>query len=203
MDVTMIKTILLTVSVTLAVVGFVASMFLNTILGAFSLTATSIAAMNSLQVSQGIVQKMKDRNKDKKLDLAKQFVKRSSKRVGATASAAATTIPGVAVVAVAIVSTGLEVSHYCDQQRELQSDSNILDGTNIDFDTKQCLEAAKEDAKAIWEEVKKLSTDGLTSAVKEPSKFSEEIMDRVRKALESAGGTASEVWDEIHVWLTK
>ena len=67
----MIKTIFLTVSVTLAIAGFAASMFLHTILGAFGFAATSIAAMNSLQASQRIVQKMKDRHKAKKLDLAK------------------------------------------------------------------------------------------------------------------------------------
>lgn len=199
----MIKTIFLTVSVTLAVVGFVASMFLNTILGAFGLAATSIAAMNSLQASQRIVEKMKERHKHRKLDLAKQFVKRSSKRVGATALAAAIPNPKWAVGAVIVVGTGLEVSQYCDQQREFQDDSNVLDGTDIDFDAKQCLEAGKEDAKAIWEEVKKSSTDGLTSAMKGSSKFSEETMDRIRKALTSAGGTASEVWDEFHIWLTK
>src|SRR5687767_8409402 len=104
---TMIKTILLTASVTLAVCGFVAAIFLNAILGVFDMAATSIATMNSLQASDRIVQDMRERHKQKKLNLTKQLVKRSSQRVGATASAAAIPIPYVTVVAVVIVATGV------------------------------------------------------------------------------------------------
>jgi hypothetical protein len=109
----------------------------------------------------------------------------------------------VAVVAVAIVATALEVSDYCDEQGELHGESNVLYGTDIAFDTKGCLEASKDDARAIWEEVKKSSTSGLTSALEESSRFTDNVTERIRKALTSAGGTASEVWAQVRLWLRK
>jgi len=199
----MIKTIFVTASVTLAVCGFVAAVFLNTILGVFGMAATSIATINSLQASEQIVKNMRERHKHKKLNLTKQLVKRSSQRVGATASAAAIPIPYVTVVAVVIVATGLEVSHYCDQQSDLQGDFNVLYGSDIAFDAEQCFEASKNDAKAIWEEVKESSTGGVTSAMKGSSKFRDDVLDQIGKHLTSAGGTTSELWDKLHFWLTK
>jgi hypothetical protein len=62
----MFKTIFLTVCATLAISGFVAYIFLHTILGAFGLATASIAAMNGLQASERIVQQMKERHKYKK-----------------------------------------------------------------------------------------------------------------------------------------
>jgi hypothetical protein len=203
MDDTMIKTIFLTASITLAVCGFVAAIFLNTILGVFNMAATSIATMNSLRASEQIVKNMKERHKHTKLNLTKQLVKRSSVRVGATASAAAISIPMMAVVAVAMVATGLEVSHYCDQQSELQGDFNVLYGSDIAFDEEQCFEASKNDAKAIWEEVKESSNGAVASAMKGSSKFRDEAMDQIGKHLTSAGGTASEIWSKLRFWLTK
>jgi hypothetical protein len=48
----MIKTVLFTFTVTIAMVTLVATLFLNTILGAFGLAATSIETLQNLKTSQ-------------------------------------------------------------------------------------------------------------------------------------------------------
>ena len=57
----MIKTIFLTITATIAVVIFVASLFLNTILGIFGMAATSIETLQNLKTSQQVVDRMKTR----------------------------------------------------------------------------------------------------------------------------------------------
>ena len=91
--ITMIKTIFFTFTATMAVVTLVATLFLNTILGAFGLAATSIETLQNLKTSQQIVKRMKTRQAQKKLKVTKRFAKRPAKRIASAAVAAATVAP--------------------------------------------------------------------------------------------------------------
>ena len=66
----------------------------------------------------------------KKSRITKRFVKRSGKRVASGALAAAT----VGTVAVVAAMTTIEIADYCEEQKELQADLDILDGTSTEFD---------------------------------------------------------------------
>ena len=105
----------------MAVVTMVATLFLNTILGAFGLAATSIETLHNLKTSQQIVKRMKTRQAQKKLKVTKRFAKRPAKRIASAAAAAAAATVGT--IGVAVAATALEANDYCDEKRKLQEDS--------------------------------------------------------------------------------
>lgn len=167
----MIKTVLLTFSVTIAAVILAASFFLNTLLGTFGLVAMSIDKMQQMQAAQGLVKKMKDRTSEKKSLATKKFVKKAGKRVATAAAAAAT----VGTAAVAFVLVGLEVDDYCDEQKELQDDENLLNGTEIEFDLGKCAFQASEDVRTNLSEMKSSATGALSKGLEELQNYSNEV----------------------------
>ena len=76
----MIKVILMSISATLLVVAFTASMFLNSILGVFGLASTSIDALSNLHENKQILDVVKTRHEKRKLNASKKFLKRTSKK---------------------------------------------------------------------------------------------------------------------------
>ena len=201
MGTTKMKAILLTFSATLAVVAIVATMFLNTILGAFGLAATSIDSLQNLQASQKVVERMKKRHSQKKLETTKKFAKRSTKRVTATALGAAT----IGTVAVAATMISFEVYDYCEEKKEMQEEENVLFGTNIDLDFNKCIEKGKEDSKSILSELKTSSVKAVSSAFSTTAQYSVEKWDAVRdasvEALQSTGAAAAGLWGSAKSWL--
>lgn len=197
----MIKTILLTFSITLSTVTLIAYLFLNTILGAFGLTATTIDALQNLKSSHFVAQQMKMRHKQRKLKATKRFAARSGKRVASTALAAAT----IGTVAVITTMTYLEVSDYCEEKQDLQEDANILYGTKVEFDFDQCVEEGKEDSKRIMSEAKQYSIETASTAFDSTVRYSAEkwavIKDATMQTLQSTGEGASELWDSTKSWL--
>ena len=145
----MFKVIFMSISTTLLVVVFIASIFLNSILGVFGLASTSIETLNNLHDSKQIVDKVKTKHKAKKLKISK-YAKRTSRRISASAISAATI--GTAAVVVAVV--GFEVVDYCDDKEDLHEFENILFKTDKEYDYGECLSEAKNDTKAIIESVK-------------------------------------------------
>ncbi len=195
------KTILLTFSVTLAATALAASLFFNTILGAFGLTTTSISALQNLKNSQLITERMKKRHKQKKIKTTKRFAARSGKRVASTALAAAT----IGTVAVVATMTYLEVSNYCEDKQDLQQDANILYGTEVEFDLNQCVKEGEEDSKRILSEVKEQSIETASSAFDNTVQYSAEKWAAIKtasmQALQATGDGASELWDSTKSWL--
>ena len=145
-----VKATLGAISVTIIAIAMTATLFLNSILGVFGLISTSVSNLASLKESQLVVNRMKDRHKVKKDNVSKRFVKKSSKRVASTAVAAST----IGTVAVVLTVASLEVSDYCDENKELAEDENILYGTENEFDYESCLKEGKDHAITIMELVK-------------------------------------------------
>ncbi|WP_020681283.1 hypothetical protein [Marinobacterium rhizophilum] len=151
------KTIFWSVSVTLATVTLVASLFLNSVLGLFGLAATSVETLQELRSSQQVVEQLKHRHQKKRASVSKRLVKRSSKRIGATMLAAAT----VGTVAVAATVVGLEVADYCEEKQSLNETESILYGTDEVFDMEQCLGEAKQELTGLLVDARDASIEAV------------------------------------------
>ncbi|MGB5198417.1 MAG: hypothetical protein WBN68_11080 [Sedimenticolaceae bacterium] len=197
----MFKTIFLTFSLTLTAVGLAASLFLNSILGLFGLAATSVGTLSSLQASQQIVEKMKQRHLRKKARVSKRFVKRSGKRVASAALAAAT----VGTVAVAVAMTSMEISDYCEEKETLQKDANLLYGTDVAFDLETCIEESQDDANAILSEATDTVMQTVEDAFDKTGEYSREAWANVKRAtgdaLDSTSGALSDIWESAKSWF--
>ena len=197
------KKILLSICSTLAIISMVFSLFLNTILGVFGLAATSVQSLQKLKASQEVVQRMTKRHETKKLKASKKIVKRAGKRIGAAAFAAAT----VGTVAVAAIVTGLEITDYCDEKEELQNDANILYGTDVEFNNRQCVAQAKDDSIAIYYELKSSSSTAVSTAFQKTSEYSAEnwrcLVEASRESIDSTKEVTSSLVDRAKTWLSK
>ena len=195
------KTVILSVAATLVAVGLAAALFLNTILGVFGLAATSIDALQNLRASQQVVEKMKKRHAQKKLDVSRKLAKGSAKRVASTALAAAT----VGTVGVAVTMASFEVAKYCEEKEELQDDANILYETNVAFDFDRCIEEGKKDSKRMLEGLKNSSVEAVADAFDESARYSSETWAAIRaasvEAFQAAGAAVGELWDATRAWL--
>lgn len=195
------KTILVTFTVTIAAVFLAANFFLNSILGVFGLAATSVETLQGLQASQQVVNRMVNRHKSKKVKVTKRFAKKASGRVASTALAAAT----IGTIAVVVTMTALEVEDYCEEKQELQEDENLLNGTQVEFDYKQCYEAGIEDTKFIYNELKNSSVKALSTAFNSTAQYSSTKWNAIKEAgmeaMQSSGTAASNLWDSTKSWF--
>jgi len=157
----MFKTIFFTLSSTITICAFIASLFLNTILASFGLVSTSIESLNSLHNSKKVVEQMKTRHKAKKKNFSKKFTKRAGAKLSSTATSA---IPVIGVIGAIVAVAGLEASYYCEDKKELQEDENVLFGTNELFDNDQCLAEAQQDSKEIVADAKEAVSQSLSDA---------------------------------------
>ena len=197
------KTILLTFTTTMAALTFAANLFLNSILGVFGLVTTSVDTLTNLQSSQKIVEKMKTRHKAKKLDITKNFAKRTSKKLASTALAAAT----IGTVAVVVTVASIEVADYCEEKKSLQEDYNILYGTKQEFDFNHCLEEGKNESKMMLEEIKLSTTEAVNSAMSSTVEYSNEkwlaIKEASAEVFKSSEIATNELWSSLKEWMTQ
>jgi len=91
------------------------SLILNTILGAFGLTATSIETLQNLKTTQQDVERITKRQVQKKPKVTMRFAKHPAKSISSATVAAAT----VDTVGVAVAMTALVANDYCDEKYEL------------------------------------------------------------------------------------
>ena len=178
----MLKTILITFSVTAGTLALAAHLFLNSLLGIFGLAATSVETLVQLQASQRIVEIMKARHLRKKNRITKRFVKRSGRRVASTALAAVT----MGTFAVAGVMTSMEISDYCEQKRTLQDDANLLYGTDVAFDFERCLYESADDAKAIIDEATDTVTTKISNAFASTVNYGSRVWANIKAATNNA-----------------
>lgn len=197
------KTIFLTFTTTVAVISFAASLFLNSILGAFGLAATSVETLTKLQSSQKIVEQMKTRHQAKKRDVTKNFAKKSSKKIASTALAAAT----IGTVAVVVTVASIEVADFCEEKKSLQEDANILYGTKDEFDFDNCLEEGKQDSKIMLDEIKDSTIASANEAIDSTIEYSNEqwlaVKEASAKAFKSSEIATSELWFSLKEWMTQ
>jgi len=160
-----------------------------------------VDTLSELQASQQIVDKMKQRHKAKKRDLTKNFAKRSSKKVASTALAAAT----IGTVAVAVTMASLEVSAYCEEQKSLHDDENILYGTDAEFDLNSCIANGKNESKRLFDEVKNSTTQSVADAMKSTAVYSREKWNAIeqisREVFASTSAVTDNFWTSIDVWM--
>jgi hypothetical protein len=145
---------------------------------------------------------MKDRHKVKKDNVSKRFVKKSGKRIASTAVAAST----IGTVAVVLTVASLEVSDYCDENRELLEDENILYGTEKEFDYHSCLEEGKDNVITIMESVKNDSSVAVRSAWENARTYSNEMWDELKEmsigAFNSTTEATVDLWDSLKEWVS-
>lgn len=198
----MIKIILITFSAAISVVVFVASMFLNSILGAFGLVSTSLDTFNNLHETKQIMDVVKKRHKTKKLNASKRFVKRTTQKVAA--SAASAIIPGIAVGTVMVTVIALEAVDYCNHKEELHNDGNILFGTDNSFDYDTCMNEAKNDASEIMTSAKKAVPELVSSTWNDTKNISIDTWEATKGAGLNAWSITSskseKIWSSLINW---
>ncbi len=186
---------------TVAAIVFVASLFLSQILGVFGLAATSVAALQKLQVSQQIVEKMQNKHSARKLRVSKKFARKAGKRVASTALAAATV--GTAAVAVAMI--GIEADDYCAEKKELQQDGDLLYGTETKFDADNCVDEARQALKAIAKEAIDAVPEVVSDAIGASAEYSAEAWAAAKeastRAIQSGSEETSRRWESARSWL--
>jgi len=197
------KTIFLTFTTTVAALTFAASLFLSTVLGAFGLAVSSVESLAQLQSSQKVVEKMKTRHKAKKLDVTKNFAKRSAKKIASTALAAAT----IGTVAVVVTVASIEVADYCEEKKSLQEDYNILYETTAEFDFDQCIKEGKEESKIVLDEIKNSTISSANAAIDSTVEYSNEqwlaIKEASANAYKSSEMATNELWFSLKEWMTQ
>jgi|TARA_B110000208_G_scaffold101112_1_gene126070 cytochrome c biogenesis factor len=197
----MIKTIFMTISATLIVVTFVVSTFLNGILGLFGLTSTSVETLNSLKNAKHSVENLKKRHKAKKLSVSKKYVKRASKKIASSALAAAT----IGTAGVVVIIAGLEASDYCEDEKELNKDENILYGKNKEFNNQECLDTANENTKQIIQSVKETVPKVADEAWEKTKNYSSQTLDTTKRmgniAWQSSQNTLKDLWKKFNEYI--
>jgi hypothetical protein len=195
----MIKTIIISISATIAIVFFTLSVALNSALGLFGLTSTSIASLKNFNTTRKelvknkkklakqnkLVKKVKQRHKAKKLNISKKFAKRTGKKIASTAVSAAT----IGTFAVISTVAYLEINDYCEDKKELFEDEKILFGKSGEFNFKQCVKVATKDADVIMNSIGKETSD----AVKKSWLSTKKAFGNKWKDLSSSG---EELWDK-------
>jgi len=164
----MMKSILLTFTVTMSGVAIAATLFLNTILSTFGLVSTSVDTFNSLKSSQIVMEKMQNRHQIKKRNITNKLAKRSGRRIASASLAAAT----IGTVAVAATMTGFEIHDYCEEQASLQIEHNILYGGTTEFDFDTCLEQGQIESARILADVKQSTSDMVTEVMHSATDYS-------------------------------
>lgn len=193
----MFKVIFTTISATLIAVSLAASLFTNTILGAFGLVSTSLETLITLQDSHQKIGEVKKRHQSKQNNASKKFIKRSSQKIASSAVSAAT----IGTAAVVITVAGLEVHYYCEDKKELQEDENLLFGRDIQFDYKNCMRDAKKDSDEIILSVKKAVPEAVDNAWEQTKDFSNETLESTKKmsadAWISTLNASSDLWESL------
>lgn len=202
-DIKMIKTIFVTFCVTFTALAVTATLFLQTILAAFGLVATSIETLQNLKASQQVVERMKAKHADRKTQASKRFVKRSGKRVASATLAAAT----VGTAGVVIAVTAVEIADYCEEKRELVADAMILYGTDDEFNFLACVNEAKDDVAIIWDEASDATVSAVSKAVDSSAQYGmahwESIKDASQQAYQSSSTLLLNTWVRMNGWFAE
>ena len=209
----MYKTVIITIASTITIGSLVLYLFLNSILGTFGLAATSIETLNNLQESKKILEVIKTRHTTRKLNISKRFIKRSTKKVTASAVSAAS----IGTAAVVITVAGLEILDYCDEKKELHDEDNILFKRDDVFDYSECLNQAQDDSTEIIASVKESVPEMVSKAWESTKNISESTWEKIQEISISAwvstkdassnawditSETTQEVWSSLLEWAT-
>ncbi len=148
-------------------------------MGLLGYSAIPLSELAKLKTSSQVVDKMKARHKTKKVNATKKFYKKAGKKVSVTAVSAAT----LGTVAVVGTLTYLEISQYCEEQKELIDEENILFSTDMAFDAESCMSSAKEDSIKITDEAIKAIKQTSIEATRTIIDNADEFLEPSRKEL--------------------
>ena len=116
--------------------------------------------------------------------------------------------PGLlAVGAVFVTMTSLEVADYCEDKRELMKDADALDGTLTQFDNNQCALEAKRDVKIMMDEARRSSDVVIRNALDETAGYGESKWTQLKalsmRAMQTTEQAAEALWDAVKRPLVK
>ena len=127
---------------TLLITGTIIILAYKSVLGVFGMGVESIETLANLKNSHKTVQRIKQTHIEKKNKIRKKYIKRGKKRL-ASASGGVIPVVGSLIVAGAVVK--FSVDEYCEEQKELADEENILYDTQIEFSKDQCWASTKDD----------------------------------------------------------
>ncbi len=198
----MTKVILKTIAGTLVTIIFLAYLFLNGILGIFGYISTPIESYNNFRSSKQIVNEMKERHKKRKLGVSKRFVRRSSRKISASAISAVT----IGTAGVVLTVAGLEVYDYCEDKSDMLDEENILFGTEIEFNYNKCLSDAKGDSDKIIASVKRAVPEMVGAAWDDTKDISHDVWESTKQtsadAWKSTSESTEQIWQSLNGWIT-
>jgi len=193
-----VKTIFYTFFATIAAVTLSTALLWNSVLNSFGFEVIPLGRLHALHASQRKVDQMKEHHKNKRLKTTKKLTERSTKRVASTALASAT-IGTTAVVGTVIA---FEIDAYCAEKKSLQDEANILDGTDIPFDFRQCATEAEQDTHVILTELKNSTNEKISNAINVATDYSAAKWSSVKEvtihAMQSTGNASTMIWDKIN-----
>jgi len=199
----MYKTILITVFATVIVFALSMKLFFASILSGFGYAITTVDNLNSLYESRQIMKNIKKHHKAKKVKASKTFVKRSGRKIAASAVAAST----VGTIAVIGTVATLEISDYCNEKEDFINEENILYGKDQKFDYGVCFQEAKLDLEASLEEVKHKVSQSSSDMLKGAKTYSDEtwsdINNYIKQAYMSGNEYSFELGGALYDWIYK
>ena len=132
------KIIIYTLFISTTIISFA----YKSVLGAFGLGVESVETLAKLKNSQKTVQQIKQAHSEKKKKVKNKYIKRGKNRL---ASASGSIVPVVGSIIVAGAVVKFSIDEYCEEQKELLDEENILNQTQIIFSDEQCWAGAKND----------------------------------------------------------
>ncbi|MEE1673608.1 hypothetical protein SNR37_003034 [Agarivorans aestuarii] len=172
------KVVISTFTLTLATLVIILKLSFSSLLSFVGYAAIPINELHKLTASNIAIEKLKNNHVNKKTRVTKRFAKRTAKKVGATAVSAAT----IGTVAVIGTMTYIEINEFCEDQRQLSEEENILFNKNLTFDFSACVKSAKEDSTEIAQEAWTMVKQSGKSAVESV----DEALDPSRRELTKA-----------------
>ncbi|MBW8190614.1 hypothetical protein K0504_06150 [Neiella marina] len=176
------KAVISTFTLTIATFIIIAKLFFSSLLSLAGYAAMPISEFQKLTASKATIEKLKHNHAKKKSRVANRFVKRTAKKIGATAVSAAT----IGTVAVVGTLTYIEINEFCEDKKQLSEEENILFDKNDAFDFNACVQSATDDSVEITQEA--------WAAVQEKG---ESAVDAIDEALEPSRKELIKIFEKI------
>jgi hypothetical protein len=168
-----LKIVFFSVASTTVAISLVFYLFMNGILGIFGLAATKVEALVALNGAQQVLQKVRKRHIKKRIKYKGILKGRITKKL----------LPMLPVI-----GAGFVVYDYCLDEKELQIDEDILNGTQTEFGMEECKQRGKEnithelyELKEKLKSLKNQSVDGTREGWSKTKKW----IDKMRKEIKN------------------
>lgn len=132
----MLKTIVITATLTLSLVSLAAGAFLQLA----GWTVVPVAQLAGLRAAQATLGKVQDTLRNKQANMARKTVKRGGKRLATSTISALTG----GTLLVAGVTTAALLEEHCEDLQELHALQALAQDTHVDFTMQACLEDSQQ-----------------------------------------------------------